>query len=300
MKSRTLFSLLIPVWPLQADPPPDLPLIDGPSAATLLLTDPPVTLSTHGWSENTKEGNFSKDGKFTFEEAVMVKPTHRIGVLIPIGDKLVVKDVMEGSPAQKAGIRANDEVVEINGIKLSGIAALRGIISAAGAQELEIMVHRGEGGHVFVITPEPVEEDSGERKGFDEHGFEELEKFALSAEAVDENSADREIAEVILPTEVETGARTETREREIGSKEEKVEELLGQILAEMKKMNSRPQPPIHFVPSPGQLQRTQKSAVPRQRRVVLPPTKKKAAQPNKAPPVRQPESLSAPLQKDTD
>jgi membrane-associated protease RseP (regulator of RpoE activity) len=196
-------------------------------------------------------------------------PSFVIGLGFQDASNLIVKTVIGNLPAAEAGIKAGDQILAVNKIKVSGQDALRGIITAAGAQKLKITVQRGDEKLHLSVTPK---------------------KMAQPENAM-RNSSEPRPAPISRPVPA-------TRELPAGDR------ILGEILGELKKMNSReghrqPAPPVlRTAPSisrPAVPQNTNRSAPPvahpaspaislpqpaskaptlRRRAVILPPTKR--------------------------
>jgi hypothetical protein len=170
---------------------------------------------------------------------------YRVGVLILPGNKLIVKGVANGSPAKKAGIQQEDEILKINRIKLANYAALTGIISAAGAQELEFTLKRGNAEMVVSLTPEkakPMGQADATR---------DFQLPSIQVDRVEEvrpspaNNAAKATDLLHVPRPKNNSAKVADIVRvpqghaNHDHSPDRSEQLLSEILAEMKKMNRR-------------------------------------------------------------
>jgi predicted metalloprotease with PDZ domain len=65
---------------------------------------------------------------------------------VEVAGKIVVSSVEQGSPAFRAGIRQDDQIVSINGEEASslGLKPLRQLLQAKPGTELRVVVKRGE------------------------------------------------------------------------------------------------------------------------------------------------------------
>jgi regulator of sigma E protease len=66
----------------------------------------------------------------------------------------LIRQVLPGEPAAKAGMRAGDLVKEVNGRPISGSAALLQAIAASGGQPLRVLVRRGEADVALIVHPQ--------------------------------------------------------------------------------------------------------------------------------------------------
>lgn len=152
----------------------------------------------------------------------------QIGVLLLQGADIQVKGTVKGSAASEAGIREGDRILAVNGIKVSKVEALQAIISAAGSQELKLSIQRDEKDLRVKVTPKP------ELKVYQDV---ELDLELLPREA---NEAARVQLKPLSADDVEIEVRpirpAAPPHHPAGGK---VEQLLGEILGELKKMNHR-------------------------------------------------------------
>ncbi|YCM42751.1 PDZ domain-containing protein [Verrucomicrobiaceae bacterium 227] len=162
----------------------------------------------------------------------------QLGVVIQRGPKLIVQAVMDDSPAKVAGLQVNDEILDLNGIKLSGFHALQTILAVAESQELKLTLKRGEEQLTVPVTPRKL------------------------------------IPRILMPSEPIAGTRAPQPPIRPSQSQPKVEQLLGEILSEMKKMNQREDQVRRAAPLPvPSVTQPTPQRQPR-RRVVLPPKTK--------------------------
>lgn len=212
------------------------------------------------------------------EGAKLSEPSFQIGVMIQEGPQLIVRGIMDGSAGEKGGIQKGDEILSINGIKLSGFPALKGIIGAAGEQELTVRVKRGDQETDMKVTPQkaPIDEPR-------------VNLFNLNSPAAAMPAQEKQVREVRQKLDdLKNRAAVRPSPRQAGgntSRDAKVEQLLGEILSEVKKMNrreelkSRPpryvpriQPQLNRVVPPSQPQAVEPKPVPQRTRRVNPPS----------------------------
>jgi regulator of sigma E protease len=72
----------------------------------------------------------------------------------------VIDEVREG-PAQRAGVKDKDLVVEYGGVKIAGVKQLRGLIAESGGEATEMVVKRGEERVALTVTPDKNEAGKG-------------------------------------------------------------------------------------------------------------------------------------------
>lgn len=75
-------------------------------------------------------------------------------------DHPVIDEVREG-PAQRAGVKDKDLVVEYGGVKIAGVKQLRGLIAESGGEATEMVVKRGEERVALTVTPDKNEAGKG-------------------------------------------------------------------------------------------------------------------------------------------
>lgn len=70
-----------------------------------------------------------------------------IGVLIDVPEdgSLMVQSVIDGTPAQKAGLKQGDRIVSLNGLKLRDMEMLVDLVQLVQDQRVALQVKRGEG-----------------------------------------------------------------------------------------------------------------------------------------------------------
>ena len=66
----------------------------------------------------------------------------------------LIRQVLPGDPAAKAGMRAGDLVKEVNGRPISGSDALLQAIAASGGQPLRVLVRRGKADVALIVHPQ--------------------------------------------------------------------------------------------------------------------------------------------------
>lgn len=166
-------------------------------------------------------------------------PSYRIGIAIVPEDEgevedsegLVVREVMEDSPAEKAGIEQGDVIISINGKEAEGFTDLLEAVQAAGKanEDLLLLVERDGKEMKFEITPAKTE-------GSDVGVF----NFNLAPEAgmiLDLNDA-RVPAGIAIQGQAFPGmmaGNTDALKEEIGELRKEIEELKGMIRKLMEK-----------------------------------------------------------------
>ncbi len=73
----------------------------------------------------------------------------------PVADQVRVQvmSVVPGSPAETAGVRANDQVISIDGRQIENVMVLQEVTRSALGREVEIVVSRGEEHLALRVTP---------------------------------------------------------------------------------------------------------------------------------------------------
>jgi len=166
-------------------------------------------------------------------------PSYRIGIAIVPEDEaegedsegLVVRDVMDDSPAEKAGIEQGDVIISINGKEAEGFTDLLEAVQAAGKanEDLLLLVERDGKEMKFEITPAKTE-------GSDVGVF----NLNLAPEAgmiLDLNDA-RVPAGIAIQGQAFPGmmpGNTDALKEEIGELRKEIEELKGMIRKLMEK-----------------------------------------------------------------
>ena len=166
-------------------------------------------------------------------------PSYRIGIAIVPEDEgegedsegLVVREVMEDSPAEKAGIEQGDVILSINGKEAEGSTDLLEAVQAAGKanEDLLVLIERDGKEMKFEITPAKTE-------GSDVGMF----NFNLAPEAamiLDLNDA-RVPAGIAIQGQAFPGmmaGNTDALKEEIGELRKEIEELKGMIRKLMEK-----------------------------------------------------------------
>lgn len=166
-------------------------------------------------------------------------PSYRIGIAIVPEDEgegedsegLVVREVMEDSPAEKAGIEQGDVILSINGKEAEGFTDLLEAVQAAGkaSEDLLLLVERDGKEMKFEITPAKTE---GSDVG--------VVNFNLAPEAgmiLDLNDA-RVPAGIAIQGQAFPGmmaGNIDALKEEIGELRKEIEELKGMIRKLMEK-----------------------------------------------------------------
>ncbi len=81
-----------------------------------------------------------------------------IGLIGFIPEPLPVIGVMEPGPAERAGMKVGDRLVEVNGEPVSTWERLVDLISHSPGKAMQIVVEREGARHRFEVTPDPVEQ----------------------------------------------------------------------------------------------------------------------------------------------
>jgi len=162
-------------------------------------------------------------------------PSYRIGIAIVPEDEgegedaegLVVREVMEDSPAEKAGIEQGDVIIAINGKEAEGFTDLLEAVQAAGKanEDLLLLVERDGKEMKFEITPAKTQ---GSDVG--------MLNFNLAPEAgmiLDLNDAKAPAGIAFGPAMM--GGKADALKEEIGELRKEIEELKGMIRKLMEK-----------------------------------------------------------------
>jgi hypothetical protein len=129
--------------------------------ATLLAGIPATT----GWADEPEDAQVAEQaeavqnpqaGKYRIGLGCTAVPEAlRVQLQLPEGYGLLVSEVLEDSPAARAGFEKHDIILEGNGAKLSEIADLIGAVDQAGDKEMTLKVIRRGDEREIHVTPEP-------------------------------------------------------------------------------------------------------------------------------------------------
>jgi len=102
-------------------------------------------------------------GNTVFEEKIRLEATKDqhigySGIFLP-GTEPVIGAVYKNSPAEKAGIKAEDKILAVNGKEVHYWHELTGLIQASEGKTLELLVQRGEERVIISVKPEYRAED---------------------------------------------------------------------------------------------------------------------------------------------
>jgi len=102
-------------------------------------------------------------GSTIFEERIRLEATKDqhvgySGIFLP-GTEPVIGAVYKSSPAEKAGIIADDKILSVNGKEVHYWHELTGLIQASGGSAVELLVQRGEERVLVSVKPEYRAED---------------------------------------------------------------------------------------------------------------------------------------------
>jgi S1-C subfamily serine protease len=100
----------------------------------------------------------SPDNEARNTDAGSDQPKYRMGAGLRVGDELIGVDyVEEGSPAERAGLQPDDELLTINGFPIDSdsLDVLRNAL--AKPDPIRIKVQRGEKTVELTLTPEKIE-----------------------------------------------------------------------------------------------------------------------------------------------
>lgn len=105
-------------------------------------------------AKSTLRVTYERDGQSYTTE---VTPTESVEDSYKIGTSIsqdgVIASVSEGSPAEKAGIKANDKVVSVNGILTGTAEEIINEVGKSDGQEVKIVVERGGTQKEYKVTP---------------------------------------------------------------------------------------------------------------------------------------------------
>lgn len=109
---------------------------------TIVPTDPALQASTSKYvlGIEISPDTLSEDLKGTFN----------------IEGGVVVRKPREGSPAEKAGIKAWDVITAVNGKPITSVESLRDALAASEGKEIEITIVRKSGTEKFKLVPEKI------------------------------------------------------------------------------------------------------------------------------------------------
>lgn len=93
---------------------------------------------------------------------------YRIGVVV--SNNTLITEVSENSPAQAAGLKANDIIVSVNGQSMSDDLNITDVIKAVNGAAIDIVINRGGENLTYNVTPALVETE-GWYTGFDSYGY---------------------------------------------------------------------------------------------------------------------------------
>lgn len=89
-------------------------------------------------------------------------PIHGVGEDgIRIGLRVVTREVVEGGPADRAGIEPGDRIVAIDGRPTGSVSTLSSYISQRAGQEIDLQIMRGEEELSLTVVPERSEGGKG-------------------------------------------------------------------------------------------------------------------------------------------
>ena len=71
--------------------------------------------------------------------------------------KAIVGNILDGSPAERAGLRKGDKILAINGVKVLDWYDMKSIIKEKANQEVTLLIERDNNQLEIKITPEPLE-----------------------------------------------------------------------------------------------------------------------------------------------
>lgn len=80
---------------------------------------------------------------------------HNLGQ--PIPDRVEIQKVIQDSPAERAGLKAGDVVVSVNGEPVNNVDQLRGIIQSNANKAAQFVVNRGGQLNTLSVTPQKPE-----------------------------------------------------------------------------------------------------------------------------------------------
>ena len=130
---------------------------------------------------------------------------------VPGGKGVYVADVVKGDPAEKAGIRAGDVIVEIDGKKIEKTQQLTLQIAGIRVGEIvPVVVYRNGKRKVFRVRIAKRADDAGEKGEF--HPGTQEDAYGIRVEPLNREMAERlggEAGRGVLVTSVEAGSKAE-------------------------------------------------------------------------------------------
>ena len=99
-----------------------------------------------------------RDGETkTLEFKASIAPEGLVAIGIGEPLKAIVGNILDGSPAERAGLRKGDKILAINGVKVLDWYDMKSIIKEKANQEVTLLVERDNNQLEIKITPEPLE-----------------------------------------------------------------------------------------------------------------------------------------------
>jgi len=100
---------------------------------------------------------------FLFSTSAPVEITKDIDQKYILKKQILVTEVVEKSPSEEAGIKIGDEIIEINGEKVSSIEFFQNQIAYLGEKEIEIKIKRSKEEFTLQAKPRIIEEIENKR-----------------------------------------------------------------------------------------------------------------------------------------
>ncbi len=76
-----------------------------------------------------------------------------LGITFEEGDELVIQEISPGSPAAKAGLRARDRIISVNGREVTGSRRFAAFLGGIGGRRIPVVIDRNGRQYTVQLTP---------------------------------------------------------------------------------------------------------------------------------------------------